>query len=340
MSCGLGAVILMFLLIKKNADVEIKDVNQQVSNKEIELLTKDEQSLKNENINLRNMKLKLTKQEQDLKKIFEDYNSIQVAQREKAKIFDSKIDELETKIKKIDLNNKDTLSLDGKGQQDYLIGLEIKGKKILILLDASASMTDEKLIDIIKRKNLSEKEIVKGPKWQRTLRVIKWLLVRLPESSKVAIIKFSNNSKILGNKIWHNNSSKELALLYSEIKKIVPKNSTNLYSAFEMIREMNSMPDEIFIITDGLPTQGGKNFSNKGLLSKCSSIVGKAKKISGDCREQLFLTSVKEASSIIASFKINVILLPLEGDPQASNNFWKLTAQNNGLLLVPSKDWP
>ena len=126
MSCGLGAVILMFLLIKKNADVEIKDVNQQVSNKEIELLTKDEQSLKNENINLKNMKLKLTKQEQDLKKIFEDYNSIQIAQREKAKIFDSKIDELETKIKKIDLNNKDTLSLDGKGQQDYLIGLEIK----------------------------------------------------------------------------------------------------------------------------------------------------------------------------------------------------------------------
>ena len=38
--------------------------------------------------------------------------------------------------------------------------------------------------------------------------------------------------------------------------------------------------------------------------------------------------------------KINVILLPLEGDPQASSNFWKLTAKNNGLLFVPSKDWP
>ena len=49
---------------------------------------------------------------------------------------------------------------------------------------------------------------------------------------------------------------------------------------------------------------------------------------------------MNNAKSVISNIKINVILLPLEGDPGASKNFWKLAAQNQGLLLVPSKDWP
>ena len=41
-------------------------------------------------------------------------------------------------------------------------GLEIKGKKVGILLDSSSSMTDEKLIDIIKRKTQSDDNIKKS----------------------------------------------------------------------------------------------------------------------------------------------------------------------------------
>ena len=85
---------------------------------------------------------------------------------------------------------KINLSLEGEGQQEYLIGLEIKGKKVGILLDSSASMTDEKLIDIIKRKTNLIINIKKGPKWQRTIRIVKWLLVRLPNDSRVSIISF------------------------------------------------------------------------------------------------------------------------------------------------------
>ena len=68
--------------------------------------------------------------------------------------------------------------------------------------------------------------------------------------------------------------------------------------------------------------------------------IGNAKKISGKCREKLFLSSINNAKGVISNIKINVILLPLEGDPGASKNFWKLAAQNQGLLFVPSKDWP
>lgn len=340
MSCGLGAVILMFLLVKKNSQDEVKDIDQPQLNTEIELLKKEEESLKIENDNLKSVKLKLNKQESALKLNSEDYESILIAEQKKEEINNLKINELEENIKKIDIKKStDKINLEGKGQQEYLIGLEIKGKKIAILLDSSASMTDEKLIDIIKRKTQSDKNIIKGPKWQRTLRIIKWLLVRLPNESKVSVIQFSNSSKVLGSKNWYNNNSKDLSLLFTEISKIVPGNATNLYAAFEAIKKMNIKPDEVFLITDGLPTTGNKN-TNSNFFSKCSSIIGSSNKISGACREKLFLSSIKDASSIISSIKVNVILLPLQGDPQASSNFWKLTAKNSGLLFVPSKDWP
>ena len=340
MSCGLGAVILMFLLVKKNSQEEVTETSMPQNNLEIELLKKEESSLIADNINLKNLKTKLINQVEDLKLNTEDYENILTLQKEKEKKNNLKIKELEIKLKKINIKtDKNKLNIEGEGQQEYLIGLEIKGKKIAILLDSSSSMTDEKLIDIIKRKTQSDENIKKGPKWQRTIRIVKWLLARLPNDSRVAVVKFSDNSKILGKKNWYDNNSKDLSSLYSEVNKVVPKNATNLQAAFKAISQMNDKPDEIFLITDGLPTIGNKNI-NTSFFSNCNSIVGNAKKISGSCREKLFLSSINDVKSVVSNIKINVILLPLEGDPGASKNFWKLAAKNQGLLLVPSKDWP
>ena len=139
-------------------------------------------------------------------------------------------------------------------------------------------MTDEKLIDIIKRKTQSDENIKKGPKWQRTIRIVKWLLARLPNDSRVTVVKFSDNSKILGDKNWYDNNSKDLSSLYSEVNRVIPKNATNLHAAFRTISQMNVKPDEIFLITDGLPTIGSKN-TNTSFFSNCNSIVGNAKKL-------------------------------------------------------------
>ena len=82
-------------------------------------------------------------------------------------------------------------------------------------------------------------------------------MVRLPNDSKVAVITFSNDSQLLGEKSWYNNNKKDLSLLYSEINKIVPDKATNLDAAFKSIGKMNNKPDEIFLITDGTPTDEG-----------------------------------------------------------------------------------
>jgi len=37
---------------------------------------------------------------------------------------------------------------------------------------------------------------------------------------------------------------------------------------------------------------------------------------------------------------VNVILLPMEGDPMAAPAFWQLAIATRGSFLVPSRDWP
>jgi len=34
------------------------------------------------------------------------------------------------------------------------------------------------------------------------------------------------------------------------------------------------------------------------------------------------------------------VLLPIEGDPQASHEFWKWTAATDGILISPATSWP
>ena len=36
----------------------------------------------------------------------------------------------------------------------------------------------------------------------------------------------------------------------------------------------------------------------------------------------------------------NVILFPMEGDPEASKEFWIVAQKTKGSFFSPSKDWP
>jgi len=37
---------------------------------------------------------------------------------------------------------------------------------------------------------------------------------------------------------------------------------------------------------------------------------------------------------------VNIVLLPLEGDPSAAAAFWQLAQYTQGSFITPSKDWP
>ena len=48
----------------------------------------------------------------------------------------------------------------------------------------------------------------------------------------------------------------------------------------------------------------------------------------------------KALEKLPAGVPVNIILFHMEGDPEASSEFWKLAQRTNGAFFSPSKDWP
>ena len=105
--------------------------------------------------------------------------------------------------------------------------------------------------------------------------------------------------------------------------KLVPAGGTSLENAFQAALEMSPLPDNIFLITDGLPTQG--------------ATAPRGSKISGRDRMKLF----ERAMGLLPrSIPVNIILAPMEGDPMAASAYWQLAQLTAGSFLSPAEDWP
>ena len=154
------------------------------------------------------------------------------------------------------------------GEENYLLGLKVEGRRIAILIDRSASMTDERLIDIIARKVRTDAEKRKGPKWRRTLRTARWLLHRLPAGSEVAVIAFNDEAKMLHREGWADGRDRAtLQALFDELDRLVPTGATNLEAGLRALGRLSPEATDIYVVTDGLPT---RSLSSPGLLSGCS----------------------------------------------------------------------
>ncbi len=222
-------------------------------------------------------------------------------------------------------------------EENYLMGLKVEGPRIAILVDASASMTDEKLIDIIKTKSGSKAGKLQASKWLRTKRVIEWLLARLPIDSEVMAVAFNEQATALGQPGWQKaGGSGAIQAIIQDMNGLVPEGGTNLQLGLQAINKQS--PSNIYIVTDGLPTRGESSYKSLNPFASCGSLTGTSKTISGECRVKLFRQTIKD--SHVPAAVINTILLPIEGDPDAVNEFWAWTASTGGLLISPASDWP
>lgn len=337
MACGLGAVIIIFVLLKdksidNNDDTEFEKLLEIVESKELKKKDLEiERNLVYKNID--DDKKTISALTLERKKID---NQIIFFDKE-IKMNKDNINQLQQIIKKKPLNKKvDVVKNEKNYEANYIVGLNVQGKKIVILLDSSASMTDEKLIDIIKRKNSDDKEKLIGPKWQRANKIAKWIISRSPEQSTISLVKFNEEAKYIHKKVFLKKNKKDVNSVIRGVDKIIPSGSTNLYSGLKLASNIN--PTNIYLITDGLPTKGDPSFVSFNPLSKCNSIIGKSKNISGECRKILFRKTINTVD--LNKAEVNIILLPLEGDPEASPEFWNWSSQTNGMLISPARNWP
>ena len=61
-------------------------------------------------------------------------------------------------------------------------------------------------------------------------------------------------------------------------------------------------------------------------------------KVSAECRSALFDKAAAKLTE--ARVPVNVILLPMEGDPTAAEAFWRLSLHTGGVMLAPPRSWP
>lgn len=336
MSCGLGAVILVFMLVKHNVNdssIELDNLKHDI--KSLEARKKESlQTLKN----IENQLIEDAMQEAAAKKNLQQQQSILAKTSSDLAVTTKEIETLKSEIKGIKvLEKSDLVASEHINEENYLLGLKVQGQKIALLVDSSASMTNEKLIDIIKTKSSSDKDKQQAKKWVRTKKVVEWLLARLPQNSDVIVVAFSEKAKVLGKQGWMKaNDPASVPAILSDLNALTPEGATNLHHGLQTVNKFS--PSNLYIITDGLPTKGESNYKSLNPFSSCSSLLGNSNIISGACRVKLFKQTVTESAQ--KDVQVDVVLLPLEGDPDAINQYWYWTAATGGLVISPANNWP
>jgi hypothetical protein len=346
-TCGLGAIILLFVLINAKSaahqDTVTADFRAEVSRLERLALDGKKQLIQARN-SLENTETDLVKIQGLSRQIIEilDKNKVELSAKSKetlaaqAHVNQLKADlkSLEEDVKRLRAGAKASEELGsklrpfpGQGDRQYLTDLKMGGKRIFILVDSSASMLDETIVGIIRRRNLHQKEKLVSPKWRQAVATIDWLTTQLPPTSKFQVYTFNETAGplIAGTQgTWLNaGDADKLNQTVEHMHKLVPQNGTSLINAFKAIQDMQPAPDNIFLLTDGLPTMGTKKPWGK--------------RVSGKNRLGYFSAAVDALPSKIP---VNIILYPMEGDPAAAVAFWKLAKNTKGSFFCPSKDWP
>ena len=164
----------------------------------------------------------------------------------------------------------------------------------------------------------------RSSKWQRTLRIVEWLVSQVPANSQYMVIRFANQASVVAGNNWKQGASaKDAKAVKAAFAKIIPEGGTNLYNAINLMNNVARNFSHVYLVTDGLPTQGKRSSS--------------AATVSGERRLKLLDEAV---AAYGRRAPISTILMPIEGDPCAAGAYWKWTASSNGLLIVPEISWP
>jgi hypothetical protein len=215
----------------------------------------------------------------------------------------------------------------GTGNRQYLTGLRLGGDRIVIMLDASTSMLDDDLVNVLRRRNMAEGARRNAPKWRRAVRTVEWLASQLPLDSRFQVVLFDETARVAvagsEGKWLPVLGGRDLEAAMEAVKAAVPKGGTSLENAFMLVASMNPQPDNIYLVTDGLPTQG---------LQPVRSGV-----VDGRARERLFSAAIEHVPK---DATVNTILMPMDGDPNAAAAYWILGQRSGGTMLAPPRDWP
>jgi len=345
MSCGFGAVVLIFLILDHqmseqevvtdpNVTAEVRLLEEEILEGQQNLVrarnTLDEVSM--EVVEAQGLATRIEEEIENFMQQLALLENTSLASDESLEQLRADIRSLEEELQRlqasaIEQTGTNARAFVGEGDRQYLTGMFLGGNRILILVDTSASMLDETLVNIIRTRNMGDENKRAAEKWQRAVRTVEWISSQLPVASQYQIYGFSSGvtAALAGTEgTWREVADRdELNQAVEGVKRFIPQDGTNLAGVFEAAAQMSPPPDNIYLITDGLPTLSGAR-SNDTLITPAK-------------RLELFEEAVEYLPQ---RTPVNVILLPLEGDPSATAAYWQLAQITRGSFLSPARDWP
>lgn len=344
-SCGFGAAVLLFMLVdhaRIDRDASSNDeLITRVDALENEVLD-DKQSLLAQSAALSRDVTATQTADRDAERLRQKIEQLRASmpkaedaatsQDARLRRLEQELLALETRVAAMraaaqDASANATRTVVGEGQRQYLAGLRVEGRHALILVDASASMLGETIIEAIRRRNMSEAAKLGAPKWKRAVATVDWITARLPPDAQFQVIVFGEKARPVtgtgtGTGWIASDGGRAADRAMSALRKLAPEGGTSLVNAFGAVRAMSPAPDNVYLITDGLPTQGAT--ARGGVAT-------------GRDRLKYFNEAT---ASLPRGVPVHVVLLPMEGDPRAAAAFWQLARVSRGAFLQPSADWP
>jgi hypothetical protein len=344
--CGFGSVVLIFMLISAQGNSHVKKVTE---GKRSEAVLVGQQLLQaNQNlVELRNStelldlardaardlsERVLAELEAARRQLAESEHET-LARRERLEKLKADVAALEQGTHRLEAESDKPATgsavraFKGTGDRLYLTGLRVGGQRVLILVDRSASMLDETLVNILRMRNMSDERKLRSDKWRQAVAIVDWITTQIPATAQFQIYAFNTRAEPLiegSAGQWLTLDAPTLEKALYRLRQVVPKDGTSLENAFAVAKQLTPQPDELIVITDGLPTQGAV----PPTLTKL---------VDGGGRLRFFERAI---AVLPRKLPVNVVLLPMEGDPEAPSAFWNLAKATGGSFLAPSRDWP
>ena len=343
MSCGFGAVVLVFMIIDHSIKEDVLNSNQ-TSQMEVDLLKSrvEKENERSETLDSKTLELnsEIMRLEKSIESLQVDLSMLSTLDLEKIKEVPSeddlaslnqKIIQMEATLNALEsksraLQDESPLDFTGSGGRQRLSGCKLTGDHVAILMDISASMLEQTVTDVYALQNETDLVQLQAPKWRSAVKSLQWILGSFSTKTKYQAYVFNDHVKTLKQDtkdIWlEAKNQPELEAVASNIETIVPSGGTNLQEAMISLQKLHPKPDSIWIITDGLPNQ-----------KKNSSTY---ERVSVSNRYKYFQAAQKDMPDLAS---LNVVLLPFEGDVKASYLFWKLAVEKGGCFITPERNW-
>jgi len=347
-TCGFGAVVLTFVIVSAQVADRAKDskvdLRSETSRLEEEVLDarknlvklrnslrddqKDQAVLAEEAARLAVMLARLQAQEKAVGETVARKESVEQLRADIKQIEEANERLAARAAERSDKTGQQLRAVVGEGNRQYVTGLRVGGKRVVILLDASTSMLGRNYVNVVRFRSMPDAKKIMAPKWQQAVKTVDWLTAQIKPGTEVQILAFNEKVHSLmavpANQWVNVQDGSELERAVAALRKLVPTGGTSLIVALEAAEALKPLPDNVFLITDGLPTVG-----------KVAPIP--PEDVRPFQRVAFFNKAVVE---LRPSVPVNVILFPMDGDPGASGLFWDFVIRHRGSMLTPTEDWP